>query len=340
MPLPKKEASGGDTPAQEQPGSFRERKAAQLSEERGAPAQAAPAATEESEDQTLLIDGGSTEVVDQTLEKVDAEAASDDIVDGGEDLTETPEAQDDGIPAGDESWEKRYKDLQAEYTRLTQNREQVEQEQAETASEHLRLRFELEDRLDEAVQRAKFLKNTMEGNAGRFKNIDWSRVPPDQVQAVQAQAQQAFALQQRAAQAFEQVQAEAKEIRDQSKAREAAIAKARLSRTIPNWSPETYTELRDFAVKSGMPAAAFNQITDPTVIEWAYTAMQTKAATSKGVADLTKPRKARAPARRSAMKPQARNDRGQFAKKQVTPNERGSFADKHRHRLAAERTGR
>ena len=333
---------GQPAPAAESGGSFRERKAAQLASERAAGPQEVPQhGMDPDERAPQPVDGSAEDVeLDTSQEGLYAEDDDDAEYDDGEALAaEAPDTEDDGEAEGEDStWEKRYGDLRAEFNRYLEKQRGFEREHAESMSQHLELRFELEDKLSEAAQRAEFLYNTMSGNAQRFRNIDWSQVPADQVQAVQAQAQQALMMEQQAAQAFQQVRQHAEETHKLVKKREAAIAKTRLRRTIPNWSNEVYAELREFAVNSGMAPQAFNEITDPVLIEWAYAAKQIADMGRKGTQKRTTKRKANVPTSRQPRQ-QSRNDRGQFARKKVEPNVRGSFADKHKHRLAMERRG-
>jgi hypothetical protein len=332
-------------PASE-PASFTARKAEQLRVERAnQPEQPAPAPRQPEQDtdlgdQTPQPDMGSADVEEDDSQGLYADGEDAEYEDDAEDPDGTPSDESDtDYEADDVNWEKRYKDLQSETQAVRENRGEMEQEHAESMSQHLKLRFDLEDRLSEATQRAEFLRNTMSGNAQQYQNIDWSRVPPDKVQEVQAQAQQAFQLQQQADTAYDQIMGQVNDTKTKVKQREAAIAKTRLVRTIPNWGNETYGELREFAVNSGMPANMFNEITDPVIIEWAYAAKQIREAGSKGVQSVTKTRKAQPPRGKGARKG-PRDERGRYATKKVEPNQRGSFADKHRHRLAMERDGR
>jgi hypothetical protein len=318
--------------------SFAERKTAQLSEERHLRGETQPVAPEALPLETPQ--GELQESVDVGSDDPVVYASEDDDFDG----ENPPEALDNETPEGQATeevesntdWEKRYSDLQSETQGIRDSRGEMDQEHAQSMSQHLQVRYELEDKLTEAVSRAEWMKNAMEGNAQQFRNIDWSRVPPDKVQEVQAQAQQAFMLQQQSQQAFEQMSEETGKTKELVKQREADIAKVRLRRTIPNWSNETYAGLRDFAMEQGLPAAEFNNITNPVIIEALYTAQQIKTTGSNVQTSTT--RKAQAP-RGKAARRQSRNTRGQFENKVVEPNQRGSFADKHRHRLAMERTG-
>lgn len=342
--MPPEVVNAPRVPAGEQGTSFRERTMQRLSTESGRqePQQKQPLQAEDLEHGTPSPYDGSAEDVEQDSlqeglyaddEAEDAEYSAEDLEDG------TPSDDEETAETDEEStWEKRYKDLQAAFTELSENREGMEREHAESMAQHLELRFELEDKLQEAVDRAGFLYNTMSGNAQRFRNINWSQVPPDKVQEVQAQAQAALQMEQQAAQAFQQVQQQSEETRKLVKQREAAIAKTRLRRTIPGWSNETYAELREFAVNSGMAPQAFNELTNPVIIEWAYAAKQLAEVGRQGSQRRMTKRKAKVPTTRQP-KQQVRNDRGQFARKETVPNQRGSFADKHKHRLAMERRG-
>lgn len=338
-------------PAGEQGASFRERTMQRLQSESGSeeqqeqhplrgqgPAQGHPSPDDGSAED-VTQDEGFLDDEDEGYAEYDGDdddldaAALDDEAPGDD-----PEA-DLGDDEDDSPFKKRYEDLRAEFNRYLEQHQGFEREHAESMSQHLELRFELEDKLQEAVDRAGFLYNTMSGNAQRFRNINWSQVPPDKVQEVQAQAQAALQMEQQAAQAFQQVQQQSEETRRLVKQREAAIAKTRLRRTIPGWSNETYAELREFAVNSGMAPQAFNELTNPVIIEWAYAAKQLADAGRKGSQKRTTKRKAKVPTSRQAVQRQPRNDRGQFARKQTVPNQRGSFADKHQHRLRMERRG-
>jgi hypothetical protein len=337
------EDQGQQAPAP-QAQSFVERKAAQLSSERddqAPPPQQQPnidsdldQAPDLSLESAELDDGyESADDDDQNFEPADDQQGElADLDDLDNQAPEGQHADADDQDAG--GYEKRYKDLQSEVQHILESKGEMNREHAESMGEHLKMRFGLEDQLTEAASRVEFLKNTMEGNAQRFQNIDWSRVPPEKVQEVQAQAQQAFVMQQQAQNSFNQVMEQVNNTRDVVRKREAEIAKIRLRRSIPNWDNKTYGELRNFAVESGMPPEAFNDITDPVVIEWAHNAMV--GAKANRSVQVKKKKRTQPPRGRSARAGQ-RNDRGQFAKKQTEPNQRGSFADKHQHRLANER---
>ena len=339
--MPEESAALNMGVAAPQGGSFRERKMAELSRDRQE-AEAddrQPAQAEAPQRRTPEPDVESADVEQDEPQGLYADEED------GDELEDSSAALDDETPADEEQeddgqqvdWEKRYRDLQSETQSIRESRSEMEQEHAESMSQHLQLRFEMEDRLKEAVQRAELMKNVMEGNAAQYRNINWAQIPPDKVQDVQAQAQQAFVLAQQADQAYQHMMQEQKSKLDEVKSREAAVAKIRLKRTIPNWGNEAYNGIREFASSVGMPAQEFNEITNPVIIEALHAYKQLREGASS-VQKLTN-RKSSAP-RGKAAKRQPRDERGQFMTKKTEPNQRGSFADKHRHRLAMERQGR
>ena len=334
---PAKGPQQGENPQQ----SFQQRKMQQLDSERDASGANEPVTITPQDPEFAGTPSEEMEsVVEQDAQGLydDEGEYQDDLEGSPEDLNELPSGEDQDPNTETVDWEKRYKDLQAETQTVREGRGEMEQEHAQSMAKHLELRFEMEDKLSEAVQRAEFMRNVMSNNAAQYQNIDWSRVPPDKVQEVQAQAQQAFTTAQQTEQAYTQMQSEIQQQKELVKQREAAIAKTRLRRTIPSWGNETYSALREFATESGMPANEFNDITNPVIIEWAYAAKQIREGASS-VQDVRTNRKSTAP-RGKAARRQPRNNQGQYARKQTQPNQKGSFADKHKHRLAAERQGR
>jgi len=331
-------AVSGEAPQQ----SFRERKAAELAAESGTrrEQEGRPPTDRENptrRERTPSQPAGSTEDFEEDGQDLEA----DDEYEGDDqgDLFEDP---DDGTPSDDDeegyeesgNWQKRYQDLQAEYTRMAQERGEITEEHSQAMGETLRLRFDLEDRLNEAAGRAEYMANVMSGNANQYRNINWSQVPAEQLPQLQAQAQQALAMEQQAKAAWEQIQGQREETMAHVKQREAAIAKIRLRRTIPNWGNETYAKLREFAVNQGMPVKQFNDTTDPVVIE-ALHALMTLRTAGKNVQTKFK-RKAQAPRGKTGRV--SRDARGRFA--EVVPNQRGTFAEKARQRLERESRGR
>lgn len=342
MPIapPGPQTSGAPSAAVPQQ-SFRERAIARLGQE-SAPERPQPTERQNPtpEARTPSRDVGSAQDLEQDPQGFQADDEYEEEGQGG--LYEDPEGtpSDDTLEASPQEggeWEKRYKDLQAEYTQLAQERGEIASEHAEAMGETLRLKFDLEDRFEEAVGRAEYFANVMSGHANQFRNINWTQVPPDQVANLQQRAQQALAMEQQATAAWDEVKKRKDETLTHVKQREAEIAKVRLKRTIPNWGNETYAQLRQHAAQRGMDVKEFNGITNPVIIEALYAQMVLGNAGNKV---LTKnKRKAQVPGGRQPQQ-QPRDSRGKFERAQVVPNQRGSFAEKTRHRLALERQGR
>lgn len=322
--------------------SFQERKAAQLASERSPEPEGNPAPAEAPENIGLpseeLESVGEQDLsqglTDDEYDDQDELEGSDGALSDEEEIPPTEDQDEADEPNVD--WEKRYQDLRSETQTLMESKKGMDREQAEAMAEHARYRFELEDTLSEAQQRADFFRQMMGSNAAKYRQINWAQVAPDQLSTLQQEAQQAFMLEQQANTAYEQFAQHQDQMSAASKQREAEIARIRLRRTIPNWDNKVYAEVRDFAVQEGMDVRQFNEITDPVVIEWAYNAMQSKNAGSQVQKSVR--RKQKAPRGRNVRR-QPRDERGQFQTKQVVPNQRGSFADRHKHRLAAERRG-
>ena len=326
-------------PAQQ---SFRERKMADLGSERPPEVRERrePAPMQDRPRPTPSRDVESTE--DQ-IQDIPQDLAGDEYED--EESGYYDEDPEEGTPSdvgSDEDpreggeWEKRYKDLQRQFTQLSQERGEMTQEVTETMTEALRLKFDLEDRFEEAVGRAEYMANIMSGNANQFRNINWAAVPPEHLPALQQQAQQALAMEQQSKAAWEEVKRRKDEALTHVKQREAAIAKTRLKRTI-GLNNEVYGSLREHAVRLGMAPQEFNQITNPVIIE-ALHAQMTMMNAGNSVRTKNKG-KAQVPRGRNAAQA-PRDARGKFARTDLEPNRKGSFAEKHRHRLAMERQGR
>lgn len=249
--------------------SFQEKKLASLSAERGSQPEA-ERPQERADPERVPVDQG--ESVDEQNDDDQALLANDDDVDTED---ETEEELDSENPSEDDTdedtetvdWEKRYKDTQAALSEVTQNRKDIEQGLATEEAETLKYRFELEDVQKEARQRAEFWLQTMTGNANQYRNIDWSRVDPANVQNVQQQARQAMAMEQQAQQAYQQHMHQQDEQVQQVRSRDAQIANMRLRRTIPNWGNEKLGELREYASSRGYDPKLFSEITSAPLIE-------------------------------------------------------------------------
>lgn len=271
-----------------------------------------------------VVDSNATEPVDEADEHE-------------EDLESQEETLEESDDDQDHDWQKRYKDLQSEYTRVMQSREQFESELTDNLMSTKRMQFELEDTLGRAARDAGLLSQALTGNAERFRTIDWSKVPADQVGALQQQAQQAFAQEAQAQQALNQINAQQEQQWKMKVNREADLTRTRLKRSIPNWSNELYGELANYAEQRGLNRDLFNSITDAAVIEMIYDSFAMKTAGQK--AKTLSKRKTQKPAAQN--KPVSQRDaRGRFANAKANfeqnPNQRGAFAAMKEAQLRAE----
>lgn len=310
--------------------SFREAAMARMAQEReSTPVQSAPenvkGSAPEEHEEPGTPEPGFTDELDGELE---AQQVEDDV----ESQEETPDEE------FEHDWERRYKDLQSEYTKLTQSREEFESEMAQSLTEVKRREFELDDVLAESRQHAELLVNAMKGQANHYRNMDWNQIPADQLPTFKQQAQAAFQQESQVMQALEQIKSKQKAAYDTQLQREAELSRTRLKKTIPGWGNELYGTLRDYSEKRGLDPMLFNAITNPAVIEmihdsFAYRSAGSKAKTvskskSQKLANANSPTRVRDARGKFASAAQAFND---------SPNTRGAFAKMKEAQLAMER---
>ena len=162
---------------------------------------------------------GTPEHDTEELNELEAQAVEDEVESLDED--ESSEEAPDEV---DHDWEQRYKDLQSEYTKLTQNREEFESEMAQQLTEVKRREFELDDVLQESRQHAELLVNAMKGQANQYRTMNWSAIPADQLPQYKQAAEQAFAQEQQVTQALEAIKGRQQEAFKQQVEREAALS--------------------------------------------------------------------------------------------------------------------
>lgn len=317
--------------------SFREAAMARMASERDeAPPQPAPehVAGEEPEE-IEEIEFGTSEPA--TEEVVDSE--EDEFIEDGDDI-DPEEEIDDEVPMDVkyQRLEKQYKDLQRQFTKDRMQREEYESQLSNSMVSVTKTQHELEDSLQGAKQMAELLQGQWAGNANQFRNIDWSQVPPDKVQQVQAAAQNAFQQEQIANQRLHAINEQQTQAFQQKMTRQAELASRALQVKIPEWGSETYSAIRGHAESMGLSPEMFNMVTEPSVIEMFYHSMLYKGAGKK--AKTVAKRKSQKPASANQAR-QGRNAKGQFmnAKKnfEESPNTRGAFAQMKAAQLAAER---
>ena len=312
--------------------SFREQTMSRLAEERGsrveepAPENVQGTAPEVIEDEPI----GTPELATEELNELEAQAVDDEV----------ESLDDDGPEAPDEvehDWEQRYKDLQSEYTKLTQNREEFESEMAQQLTEVKRREFELDDVLQESRQHAELLVSAMKGQANQYRTMNWSAIPADQLPQYKQAAEQAFAQEQQVTQALEVIKNRQQDAFKQQVEREAALSLTRLRKTIPGWNNEVYGNLREYSQKRGLDPQLFDAITNPAVIEMIHDSYAYRSANSKAKTVSKRKSQKLSTANRPG---RFRDARGKFVSAQQAfneaPNQRGAFAKMKQAQLAME----
>jgi len=212
----------------------------------------------------------STPAGDEVLEASDdgALAADDTTEDTGE--ASTPE--DEEVVG----FEKRYKDLQAEFTQRTQELSQLKSEVGEREAEITRRAYDLQDRFDEQQQVAEFLAAQYQGEFNQLQQVNVQQLNQQQYAQWQQAIQQASRRAQQTGQTLEGIKARGREIREGNVRRQAAVARASLVRTIDDFDA-VYPEIHKHAVAQGVSADVFREITDPGLIRIIHEHRQMKS---------------------------------------------------------------
>lgn len=336
------EATGQMAPQQ----SFTERKAAQLAQERAAQPEVSEQPEQERTSAEIPEPESGSVQDDGYPELHDEMELSGQLPEDESDLDETPEnpedSYDDEEPSVD--WEKRYKDTQAELTRVSTRREELDAEHAEMMASNVRLKHDLEDRLTQAQTQAGFFLNNVTGQIGQLEQaFNSGQIDPEHL----PQARQAYQnlVQQRAQleQYVEKAQSELSESEKIRKQREAEIARTVLARKIPDWSREKYDSMRGYASRLGYTPDEFNEVTDHRFFQLLNDSMLLHSA-GETVNDVKRKKMAKPPRSGRNVDRQPRDGRGKFKKLErdfhSNPNERGRFAAMTEERLKRERRGR
>jgi hypothetical protein len=200
------------------------------------------------------------------LEDIDLEEEGEDSdEEEGDDDQAKVEAPDDAlvtIKIGDETQTVKVKDLKRLYGQeasLTRKSQEVAQ---------ARQKVEQEGELFAATSQRMLEK--AEARFQPYKDIDWlvaqKNLTATEFAALRQEAQAAFEdykfLQEETNSVFEQLQ-QSKQAQWAEEAKECVKV---LAETVPNWSAERYSKVRDFAKERGIPSETFNQIVDPVAI--------------------------------------------------------------------------
>lgn len=213
----------------------------------------------------------------------------------------------DGTPEEEESdesgYEQRFKDTQAKLTETAQELAQVRAEIADSAADIERARFEYQDKLANQEQVSQLLYQKAFGQYQQLQQVNPATLTQQQFTQWQQQLAHAGREAQEMQQLVQQLQGRSKEVAEQAKARDVAIARATLTRKITDFDA-VYPEIGKFAVSKGVNQKVFEQITDPGLILILHEAM--KAVTHPDVIEtVTKQRQSTAPRQSQAKRVQS-----------------------------------
>lgn len=266
----------------------------------------------------------------------DGALAADETEVDEEDLDETPESEAEG----DTVWEKRYKDTQAEYTKVSEELSRFRAEESQVFADMTGARYELEDKLTQGEQMAQYWANKAMAEVQQARQVNFANVPPDQIAQAQQWVQQTEAKFQQTQQELQRTMEAAKQAREDALAREAKISRARLTREIRDFDT-VYPEIGKFAVDQGVNPAVFRDIVDPGLIRIINMARE-MAGTPDAIETVTKKPKAKTHKVKNAPQLQ-RDEAGRFKKAEEamrtarTPQERQkAFFEKKQMQLDRE----
>lgn len=204
----------------------------------------------------------------------------------GDDTSATDESSDestdtgDGTPEDEEEadggFEQRYKDLQAEFTVRTQELSSLKATMAEAQAEVTRTTFVLRDRYEEQEQMSAYLMRVAQTELQQLQQVNVQQLNQQQYanwqQAIQTAGQKAQGV----TEAYKQIAAKAKELREGTRAREAAIARAALTLAIDDFD-SVYPDIGKFAVDYGVNPQVFKTTTDAGIIRMIHELMTLKS---------------------------------------------------------------
>lgn len=263
----------------------------------------------------------------------DAEALEGDPADG-----EAPEVSPEYTEL-----EEKYKSLEREFSRVTENRKAIEQSLDEAKIKASEALYQIEDKYSEAEQVADYFVGMANQQLQQLSQVNPATLTQEQFGQFQ-QAYQAAQMQvQQHTQLVEQIRSQREETRSKQKEREAEIARERLKVRIPDWSGEKYRALGEIAKDYGYSEKEFFDSTDHRLI-----LLLNEVASGKEAAKVVESKVAKTkpkPPRQSNARPQERNEKGQFKRAaeafhNAKPGTKGSFAAMKAAQLAAEKAGK
>jgi hypothetical protein len=324
-----------------QPQSFQDRKRAELAAERPSMEETAP------QPDLAPIDGNpepmleSAEAGQPESDQLSEQEAQEPLSDAQEALyDENPSGDLDGDPEHDtHDWQKRFEDTQRKLSEVTENRRAMEQELTDMTSSALGMRHQLEDSLTEAKRYAEVYKQGFNGQIAQLEQaFSQGMIEPDNLPAARQQYQQLINSRNQVEQQVQMLAEQEKQASEQTKQRQAELARLRLQRTIPNWSREKYEELGSYAQSRGYTAEEFGQSLDYRFLELLNDSMQLRNA-SKTVEGVRRERKTSAPRQNARQQPRSADGKFRKAESEFwnNPNQRGRFAAMKAAQLNKER---
>jgi hypothetical protein len=242
------------------------------------------------------------------------------------------EENPDGDTDPDESsvdWEKRFKDTQRELTRVNEERRERESEQAQIIESAVALRHEFEDQLDVARRHAAVYTESFNQQIAQIEQaFQTGQIEPDKLGEARQYHQSLIQQRNQIQQQVQQLEAMDADVKQKERERKAEIARLRLSRTIPNWSRETYQQIAQYAQERGFSAKEFAETTDARLIELLHDSMTLRKA-GKNVQRVRQKQRQRQPNRTAREQPRSADGRFKQAQQQFreNPNTRGAFAN-------------
>lgn len=307
-------------------------------------------ATERGEAEAPVANPEPTEELETSDPEVgtDLEDGVDDAVDTDGELDPETEAEagdpEDGeLPEVSPEYmelEDKYKSLEAEFSRVTANRKEIEASLEVARTESVRMRQDLEGKFEEAEQVANYYADMANQQLQQLSSVNPATLTQEQWGQYQSAYQQAQMQVQQNAYLLEQIKQKRTETLEATKTREAEIARERLKVRIPDWSSEKYNKLGEVAKEYGYSENEFFETTDHRLM-----ILLNEVAASRDAAKVVQKKvektKPKAPKHATARE-QDRNSRGQFAKASETfqkapPGSKGTFAQMKAAQLRAER---
>lgn len=222
----------------------------------------------------------------------------------------------------------REKELTADYTRKTQKIAEV--------------RRKVDSDAETVRSTARFVASVIDAPIRQYESVPWAELQvqdPARYQTVRGQYEQAVGARNNFLQQIAAAEASQEEALESHRRQQAELSKDILRAQIPNWSNETYLELRQYAADSlGYEPAEFDQNTDYRLVLALHRAYRAEKAAST-IKSVRREQKKAPP--NAQNKPQVRSASGQFANAQQAlrenPGNRDVARQMFQQKLAAER---